>query len=114
MCMEDIKIGRRKTTVQSVIQTDGTSIFAICNPDVTRVRVTVTGDGLNAVRVRPDELVNPTLSGFVMNGFFPALSLDIEEYGNLVLGRLFVDTAGVAMLVTVYETFLEWREKASD
>lgn len=85
MCMEDIRIGRRKWVDRAVSASPAAGASAALLPgDARRTRVIFTTDGSGRMDLFPTATVTGTAVLTV-----PAvgiLELDVEDYGSLVMG----------------------------
>jgi len=107
MCMEDIRIGRKKITAVSTKTTGAGGDAILVAASEKRVHLTVhTGGG--PLAIAPSDF--PTASG---NGFFsvagtlPPFDMDIETHGDIVTKEWRFSGIGGSTTVIIVETFLE-------
>lgn len=109
MCMEDIRIGRRKQYAASTLSGPNATWTPAAGQSESRVAISFATLDNSSFYVTP--LGNPgePLKGYLVNPVNSPLTFDIETYGNLVTGRWSYTTAGVAMSISVTEVFLQER-----
>lgn len=114
MCMEDIRIGRKKVTRITQVTLANGVLTNICGASKDRTHlsiatVNVPAAAANAARATPlgGDAVGD--AAYAIGGDKPPLEFDIETHGNLVTLVWNGSGVGANVAVLVVETFLEDR-----
>lgn len=105
MCMEDVRIGRRKINSYKSISMQPGDIFQAGAAAKNRTRIRI-GTSSGTLTISPLNSDGPLNSGFIANITKPDFEIDIETHGDIVT-QAWVVRAGGVMNVSVIETFLE-------
>jgi hypothetical protein len=99
MCMEDIRIGRKryvKTTISTTVGAGGST--AVFNADSRRVAILWTTDGAERVDLFPQPTVTGSAS-VTIGTTAPQLLMRIEDLGSLVMGPWAANNPGAGAVV---------------
>lgn len=114
MCLESLRIGRRKSYAASLVQANG-SVQQLCAPNSKRVGLTISwGVPLGAIQffgaayVAPKQIDLTSAQGLMLTGSTPILKLYIEKDGLVITDQWnCIDANAFGGWFAVIEEFFE-------
>lgn len=109
MCMEDVRLGRRKKVRGAGITlTTGLGVepMQIIRPDANRTHLRVTAQGSTVYLYTPCPGQGNVIFA-LLQGTVNFVDLDVEEYGQLVMGPIYATGVGAPFGISYIEAYLE-------
>ena len=105
MCMEDVRIGRKKWSITRFVDvpTSWTRILS-ANSKRTHVMIQNTTTGAVFVWSNPND---GTATGFNVTRTVPPLELEVEVHGQIATADLYAIAASTAQRLVIIETILQ-------
>jgi hypothetical protein len=105
MCMEDVRIGRRKVTRFRFVDVP-TTWTKICDANSMRTYLLIQNISTSSSFVWFEPNVS-TSTGIHVTRTIPPLELDIEKHGQCVASDIYAIASGAAQRLVILETILQ-------